>query len=60
MIVKLDSPPLLEHKPFHLSFLDQNVVRVYTQTLSIFPVSGMAAFQRHPTLLTTCLVPRSE
>jgi hypothetical protein len=29
----------METKPFHLSFLDQNVVRVYTQTLSIFPVS---------------------
>jgi hypothetical protein len=48
MIVKLDNPRLPEHKPFHLSFLDQNVVRVYTQTLSIFPVSVMAASQRHP------------
>ncbi|KAF2833667.1 trichothecene 3-O-acetyltransferas-like protein [Ophiobolus disseminans] len=37
MIVKADSPPLVETKSFHLSFLDQNVVRVYTQTLSIFP-----------------------
>ncbi|KAH7401570.1 trichothecene 3-O-acetyltransferase-like protein [Pyrenochaeta sp. MPI-SDFR-AT-0127] len=39
MIVKSESPPpsLIPSKPFHLSFLDQNVVRVYTQTLSIFP-----------------------
>lgn len=41
MIVKSDNSPLVESKPFHLSFLDQNVVRVYTQTLSIFPVSVM-------------------
>ncbi|KAH3917024.1 hypothetical protein HBI56_167900 [Parastagonospora nodorum] len=37
MIVKSKTPPPMETKPFHLSFLDQNVVRVYTQTLSIFP-----------------------
>jgi hypothetical protein len=41
MIVKLDSPPPVESKPFHLSFLDQNVVRVYTATMSVFPVSAM-------------------
>lgn len=39
MIVKSESPPPFRTKAFHLSFLDQNVVRVYTQTLSIFPVS---------------------
>ena len=42
MIVKSDSPPPVHTKPFYLSFLDQNVVRVYTQTLSIFPVGDMA------------------
>ncbi|KAF1940952.1 trichothecene 3-O-acetyltransferas-like protein [Clathrospora elynae] len=36
MIVKSESPPA-RTKSFHLSCLDQNVVRVYTQTLSIFP-----------------------
>lgn len=41
MIAKSDHPPLLEYKSFNLSFLDQNVVRVYTQTLSIFPVSTL-------------------
>lgn len=40
MIVRTSSPPPTESKAFHLSFLDQNVVRVYTQTLSIFPVSA--------------------
>jgi hypothetical protein len=40
MIVKSVSPPPVEQAAFHLSFLDQNVVRVYTQTLSIFPVSN--------------------
>ncbi|KAL5120141.1 hypothetical protein ACEQ8H_001967 [Pleosporales sp. CAS-2024a] len=35
MIVRAETPPGAQ--PFHLSFLDQNVVRVYTQTLSIFP-----------------------
>jgi hypothetical protein len=39
MILKTGSPSPMEVKPFNLSFLDQNVVRVYTQTLSIFPVS---------------------
>jgi hypothetical protein len=39
MIVKAESPPADATRPFHLSFLDQNAVRVYTQTLSIFPVS---------------------
>ena len=38
MIVKSESPPPMRTKSFHLSYLDQNVVRVYTQTLSIFPV----------------------
>jgi hypothetical protein len=42
MIVKAESPPPVQSKPFHLSFLDQNVVRVYTQTLTIFPVSVTA------------------
>ncbi|KAF1849789.1 trichothecene 3-O-acetyltransferas-like protein [Cucurbitaria berberidis CBS 394.84] len=37
MIVKSESPPPLRTKSFHLSFVDQNVVRVYTQTLSVFP-----------------------
>ncbi|KAI8934321.1 hypothetical protein NX059_009058 [Plenodomus lindquistii] len=37
MIVKSVSPPPERTKAFHLSHLDQNVVRVYTQTLSIFP-----------------------
>lgn len=37
MIVKSVSPPPKRTKAFHLSHLDQNVVRVYTQTLSIFP-----------------------
>ncbi|KAH7094490.1 trichothecene 3-O-acetyltransferas-like protein [Paraphoma chrysanthemicola] len=37
MIVRTTTPPPAETKSFHLSFLDQNVVRVYTQTLSIFP-----------------------
>jgi hypothetical protein len=39
MIVKAQSDA---HNNFHLSFLDQNAVRVYTQTLSIFPVSPLA------------------
>ena len=39
MIVKSESPPPRRIKSFHLTHLDQNVVRVYTQTLSIFPVS---------------------
>lgn len=38
MIVKSEGPPSAQTDSFHLSFLDQNVVRVYTQTLSIFPV----------------------
>jgi len=37
MIVKAKSPPAEDLKSFHLSFLDQNAVRVYTQTLCIFP-----------------------
>ncbi|KAF3036916.1 hypothetical protein E8E12_004258 [Didymella heteroderae] len=37
MIVKAESPPAEELRTFHLSFLDQNNVRVYTQTLCIFP-----------------------
>ncbi|KAL6703240.1 hypothetical protein ACN47E_010102 [Coniothyrium glycines] len=37
MIVKSDPPPSSKTDSFHLSFLDQNVVRVYTQTLSLFP-----------------------
>jgi len=37
MIVKAKSPPVEDLKSFHLSFLDQNAVRVYTQTLCIFP-----------------------
>ncbi|KAJ4986235.1 hypothetical protein SVAN01_08282 [Stagonosporopsis vannaccii] len=37
MIVKAESPPAEDLKSFHLSFLDQNAVRVYTQTLCIFP-----------------------
>ncbi|KAF2849025.1 trichothecene 3-O-acetyltransferas-like protein [Plenodomus tracheiphilus IPT5] len=37
MIVKSLSPPPKRTRSFHLSHLDQNVVRVYTQTLSIFP-----------------------
>ncbi|KZM24373.1 uncharacterized protein EKO05_0007154 [Ascochyta rabiei] len=37
MIVKSESPPAEDVKSFHLSFLDQNAVRVYTQTLCIFP-----------------------
>lgn len=42
MIVKSESPPPpARTKFFHLSFLDQNVVRVYTQTLLIFPVSSI-------------------
>jgi hypothetical protein len=41
MIVKSESPPSARTESFHLSFLDQNVVRVYTQTLSIFPVSRL-------------------
>lgn len=41
MIVKSESPPPPQTNNFHLSHLDQNVVRVYTQTLSIFPVSGL-------------------
>jgi hypothetical protein len=49
MIVKAESPPPVPTKSFHLSFLDQNVVRVYTQTLSIFPVSttGWPRSTRH-------------
>ena len=39
MIVKAEPPPAEDQKTFHLSFLDQNAVRVYTQTLCIFPVS---------------------
>lgn len=39
MIVKSESPPVEDVRSFHLSFLDQNAVRVYTQTLCIFPVS---------------------
>lgn len=34
----------METESFNLSFMDQNVVRVYTQTLSIFPVSEFACF----------------
>ncbi|KAF1928513.1 uncharacterized protein M421DRAFT_420399 [Didymella exigua CBS 183.55] len=37
MIVKAESPPADDFREFHLSFLDQNNVRVYTQTLCIFP-----------------------
>ncbi|KAH6639870.1 trichothecene 3-O-acetyltransferas-like protein [Boeremia exigua] len=37
MIVKAESPPAEDLRSFHLSFLDQNAVRVYTQTLCIFP-----------------------
>lgn len=40
MIVRSQTPPPVETKSFHLSFLDQNVARVYTQTLSIFPVGN--------------------
>ncbi|KAJ8109126.1 hypothetical protein OPT61_g7686 [Boeremia exigua] len=32
-----ETPPVEDLKSFHLSFLDQNAVRVYTQTLCIFP-----------------------
>ena len=53
MIVKSGSPPPVQSKSFHLSFLDQNVVRVYTQTLSIFPVSVMAVLERNLAFLTT-------
>ena len=43
MIVKSESPPLpVTTKSFHLSHLDQNAVRVYIQTLCIFPVSILA------------------
>jgi hypothetical protein len=49
MIVKSESPPPTETKSFHLSFLDQNVVRVYTQTLSIFPVSMIILLKPLPT-----------
>ncbi len=44
MIVKTQSPPPPATKSFHLSHLDQNAVRVYIQTLCIFPVSP-SAFQ---------------
>lgn len=44
MILRATTPPLMEQKSFHLSFLDQNVVRCYTQTLSIFPVSLILTF----------------
>lgn len=37
MIAKSPFPPPKRTRAFHLSHLDQNVVRVYTQTLSIFP-----------------------
>jgi len=52
MIAKSPSPPPKRTKAFHLSHLDQNVVRVYTQTLSIFPVGD-------PRTPTPCLWPRS-
>jgi hypothetical protein len=39
MILRAETPPPMDRKSFHLSFLDQNVVRCYTQTLTIFPVS---------------------
>jgi hypothetical protein len=56
MIVKSESPPPIEQKTFHLSFLDQNVVRVYTQTLSVFPVSRVTSYSAiFP--LTYCQVP---
>jgi hypothetical protein len=38
MIVKSQNPDI-PTKSFHLSCMDQNVVRVYIQTLCIFPVS---------------------
>lgn len=37
MLNTAHSPPV-QTKSFHLSCLDQNVVRVYIQTLCIFPV----------------------
>jgi hypothetical protein len=56
MIFKTNSTPTVETKPFHLSFLDQNNVRVYTQTLSIFPVSSRWK-ESLLNLLTSGLVP---
>lgn len=47
MIVKAESPPAEDLRTFHLSFLDQNTVRVYTQTLCVFPVSTRR--RRRPT-----------
>jgi hypothetical protein len=59
MIVKLDSPPPpVETKPFHLSFLDQNAVRVYTATMSVFPVSVVVISRPHAADRT--LVPGPE
>jgi hypothetical protein len=37
MLSKAHSPPV-QTNSFHLSCLDQNIVRVYIQTLCIFPV----------------------
>lgn len=45
MILKTDHPSPVDVKSFHLSFLDQHIVRVYTQTLSIFPVSKVATWR---------------
>ncbi|KAF2127142.1 trichothecene 3-O-acetyltransferas-like protein [Dothidotthia symphoricarpi CBS 119687] len=36
-MIKKSCPSTVDDKSFHLSFLDQNAVRVYIQTLNIFP-----------------------
>jgi len=40
MLTRQHTPPV-QTRSFHLSCLDQNVVRVYIQTLCIFPVSHL-------------------